>query len=331
MLNIVEGMNQTDDYIGERRYVDPTDLGIIAAKNMSFVSGDSPVESAITPKGFKDWYPGASWEKSTESILGSGSSARKPLFSPNDLSPQDDEYLLKRLKQYIWMIGEIASANYGIQILEPVYSSSLSNGHIADTLSVIFEKASHWQLRGLAFFQLGKMAGTVEGVEILDDLQWISLDSREKLNISLAYPKFMQEEGFTKVERLNPYKDVSYFSLFGKDEDINVNGDLDLEDEVVIESYEEIDEKILSLFNYLSSVLGRIERKATKELSRIKAESPQVFSNTNLFLKTIRLIDKGKFKYRVRVFIFELFNTMKIMEELVKKDRKNSSARRQAV
>ncbi|OBA20821.1 hypothetical protein METBIDRAFT_44367 [Metschnikowia bicuspidata var. bicuspidata NRRL YB-4993] len=246
-------------------------------------------------------------------------------------STHDDEYLLKRLKQYIWMVGEIASSNYGIQILEPVYSSTPGGAHIAETLSLIFEEASHWQLRGLAFFQLGKMAGTVEGVEILDDLQWISFDSGEKFNVSLAYPKFMQGEGFTKVEILNPYKDVSYYSLFGNDTEMHVSGNLDLEDEIVIESYEEIDDKILTLFNYLSSVLGRIERKATKELLRIKTESPQVFSNTNLFLKTIRLVDKGKFKYRTRMFIFDLFHPMKILEGLVKKDRKTSSVKRLAV
>lgn len=324
-LSIIEGTDDTEDYIHSR----PNEIAV--TRNASLISSDSPVELANTPRDLKHWPPSANWAKSADSLFEDGSTGSKPLSSPDEQIPLDDEYLLKRLKQYIWMIGEIASANYGIQILEPVYSSTLSSGHIAETLALIFEQASHWQLRGLAFFQLGKMAGTVEGVEILDDLQWISFKSPGKYNLSLAYPKFMQEEGFTKVELLNPYKDASYYSLFGTNDDIPANGDLDLEDEIVIESYEEIDEKILTLFNYLSSVLGRIERKATKELTRIKTESPQVFGNINLFLKTIRLIDKGKFKYRSRMFIFDLFNTMKIMEGLVKKDRKNSSARRQAI
>lgn len=252
-------------------------------------------------------------------------------YSPVEKSNEwifDEEYLLKRLKQYIWMAGEIASAKFGISILEPVYGADFTSGHIVEKLSDIFLSASNWQLRGLAFYQLGKVASTMEGIEILDELQWIACNTRDSDLLSLAYPNFMQDEVFTKVEVLNPYNDVSYFSLFGQDEELQLNGDLDLDDGVVIESYEEIDEKVLSLINYLSCVLGRIERKAKKELNRIKAENAKVFCNVGLFLKTIRLIDKGKFKYRTRVFIFELFDTMRIMETLVKRDRKNSTARR---
>ncbi|KAM9909514.1 hypothetical protein OXX69_005354 [Metschnikowia pulcherrima] len=328
ILNILDETCDTDEYTSDRRIISSAES---KPGNLSFISNESPIEMAVTPKEFKHWPLSSNWAKSAESIFEDGSSESRPSFSPNEMAAQDDEYLLKRLKQYIWMVGEIASARYGIQILEPVYSPTPTGGHIAETLSLIFEKASHWQLRGLAFFQLGKMAGTVEGVEILDELHWISLDSREKYNLSLAYPKFMQEDGFTKVEVSNPYNDVSYFSLFANDEDIHVNGNLDLEDEIVIESFEESDEKILTLFNYLSSVLGRIERKATKELTRVKNEKPQVFSNPNLFLKTIRLIDKGKFKFRTRSFIFSLFNTMRVLEGLVKRDRKNSSVKRQPI
>lgn len=250
--------------------------------------------------------------------------------SPKFESTQErEEFYLMKLKQYLWVIGEIASANYGIQILDPVYSSNLRSDHVMGTLFELFLKSANWQLRGLAFYQLGKIASTLEGVEMLDDLQWTSVEYvNSSQRLFLAYPRAMQEDDFFNVEILNPYKDASYYALFGIDEAIAVNGEIDLEDEIVIESYEEVDTKVLALINYLSSVLSRVERKAMKELKRIKAEQPQVFGNTNLFLKTIRLVDKGKFSYRTRIFIFRLFNTPRILENLTRRDRKNSFLRK---
>lgn len=243
----------------------------------------------------------------------------------------DSEYMMKRLKQYIWIVGEIASAPYGMQLLEPVYSGSANTEHIAETLTKMFQSACNWQLRGLAFYQLGRMASTVEGVELLDEMGWASVETDEPHRVCLAYPQSMLEEGFTSLEILDPYKDESYFSLFGADAELQLRTYYDPEDEVVIESYEELDDKLLSLINSVASVLGRVERRARKELLRIKAADPEVFRSTVLFLKTIRLIDKGKFKFRTRAFIFDLFDCLQVMEMLVKKTRKSSSVRRRDV
>lgn len=246
-----------------------------------------------------------------------------------DNTDQEMEFQLRKLKQYLWVIGEIASANYGIQMLDPVYGSNVKSDHVVETLHQLFSNSANWQLRGLAFYQLGKIASTVEGIEMLDALQWISVDCVNGYqSLSLAYPKAMQDDDFFNVEILNPYKDASYFTLFGHEEFISFNGQIDLEDEIVIESYEELDAKVLALISYLGSVLSRIERKAAKELNKIKVEEPQVFGNVNLFLKTIRLIDKGKFSYRTRSFIFRLFNTPRILENVNKRDRKNSNIKK---
>lgn len=237
---------------------------------------------------------------------------------------QDDkeEFLLKRLKQYLWVFGEIASANYGIQILDPLYTLNTKGEHIIETICQLFEKSPIWQLRGLAFYQLGKLASTLEGAEFLDDLQWVSVAS-QKDKLALAYPKSMDDEDIFYIERLNPYEDLSYYALFGTEQG-NMDLQVSLSEEIVYETYTDLDDRIMSLINHLSSVLGRIERKAIKELKKIKNEKPEMFSDINLFLKVIRLVDKGKFKFRTRVFLFNLFNTSKILEGLQKRDRKAS-------
>lgn len=250
------------------------------------------------------------------------------IVPPFDTVDQEEEFYLRKLKQHVWVIGEIASANFGIQILDPIYSSNLHGEHVVETIYQLFMKATNWQLRGLAFFQLGKIASTVEGIEILDDLQWMSVECINGFqSLSLSYPKAMQNDDFFNVEILNPYKDASYFTLFGNNEMV-ADDQLDMKDEIIIETCEELDTKVLALINHLSSVLSRIERKAKKDLNRIKAEKPDTFGNVNLFLKTIRLIDKGKFSYRTRIFIFRLFSTPRVLESLTKRDRKNSSIRK---
>lgn len=239
---------------------------------------------------------------------------------------EEEEYLLRRLKQYLWIFGEIASANYGIQILDPMHALNPQNEHVVETIHLLFLNSSVWQLRGLAFYQLGKIGSTSEGAEILDDLQWVSLDLLNKgKKVSLAYPNTMENEDIFGVETLNPYQDASYYTLFGGHEAIGKYLRFSLTDEIVFDTYAELDDRILSLINHLSSVLGRVERKATKELNRIKRENPQVFSDINLFLKVIRLVDKGKFKFRTRAILFGLFNTSRILEGLLKRDRKASS------
>lgn len=242
----------------------------------------------------------------------------------HELLDDEEEYLLRRLKQFLWVFGEIASANYGIQILDPLYTLNTTGEHIIETIYQLFEISPIWQLRGLAFYQLGKLASTAEGAEFLDDLQWVSLEASEKDNLALAYPKSMDDEDIFYIERLNPYEDLSYYALFGTYEGIEMGLQVSLSEEIVYETYTDLDDRIMSLINHLSSVLGRIERKATKELKKIKNENPEMFSDINLFLKVIRLVDKGKFKFRTRVFLFDLFNTSKILEGLLKRDRKAS-------
>ncbi|QRG38683.1 hypothetical protein FDK38_003100 [Candidozyma auris] len=260
-----------------------------------------------------------------ESVIGV---SHLPIKSPEE----EEEYMLKRLKQNLWILGEIASSKYGIQILDPLYNPSMRTEHVIELMVQLFKGAKNWQIRGIAFHQLGKLASTNEGIEMLDDIGWVSVDNLNPLDpLLLAYPESMQGADVFDLEVLNPYRDATYISLFGNHSDelwANQQLDLDADDGLGLQTNQKLDDKALSLINHLSSVLGKIERKATKELLHIKASNGEIFENPNLFLKTIRLVDKGKFKYKTRSFIFGLFDIVKIMEALVKRSRRNTNAKR---
>lgn len=232
----------------------------------------------------------------------------------------DRDYLLKQLKQNMWILGEIASAEHGFQLLDPSYSIFISDKHIAEVIVSIFRTASHWQFRGLAFYILGMMAATEEGVEILDELNWVSVWSSATGSagpVSLAYPLSLHENVFTEDKRAAARDGVLGFEHLGRYL-------RDVDEDMVVEGPSETAEKVLNLINYLSSILGRVERKAKEELRRIKDENPMLFCNASFFLKVVNLLERGCFKYRHRVYIFGLFDCLSILAELVRRRRKNS-------
>ncbi|RKP29962.1 hypothetical protein METBISCDRAFT_4803, partial [Metschnikowia bicuspidata] len=229
---------------------------------------------------------------------------------------EEHSHSMKQLKQNMWILGEIAAAEYGFQLLDPSYSIFISEKHIAEVIVAVFKTGTHWQFRGLAFYILGAMSSTEEGVEILDELNWISVKS-PSLAISLAYPASMGQGKFMEDEK------VVARNVLGSEQSPGAPVQFDIDEEVNFENHEETVEGVLSLLNCLSSILGRIERKARSKLLKIKGEVPHVFSDVSLFLRVVDLLERGSFKYRIRVFIFSLFDTLAILSELVKRRRKN--------
>lgn len=235
---------------------------------------------------------------------------------------EDQSKLIYKLKQNLWIIGSIASAKYGIQLLDTAYTNM--DKSVVSMILNLFYNSPSWQIRGISFYLIGSIASTIEGIEILDELNWYSVLDKYHNPMKLSYPKDLYTKDIFNIEINNPYRDIKYYSLFsGGDENLET-GKLfdDIEDEEFFD-HEKIYEKILNLVKHSSSVLNRIARKATKQLTFIKKNSPSVFENISLFLKIIKLVDRGSYKFSIRTFIFELFLDTKVLENLVKKDRKN--------
>ncbi|CAG84739.2 DEHA2A10230p [Debaryomyces hansenii CBS767] len=239
-----------------------------------------------------------------------------------DEEEEDQSKLINKLKQNLWIIGSIASAKYGIQLLDTAYTNM--DKSVVSMILNLFYNSPSWQIRGISFYLIGSIASTIEGIEILDELNWYSVIDKYHNPMKLSYPKDLYTKDIFNVEINNPYRDIKYYSLFsGGDENLETDrlfGDID-DDEFF--DHEKIYEKILNLVKHSSSVLNRIARKATKQLMFIKKNSPSVFENRNLFLKIIKLVDRGSYKFSIRKFIFELFLDTKVLENLVKRDKKN--------
>lgn len=227
-----------------------------------------------------------------------------------------DNSALRKLKQNLWIIGDISLSEYGIQLFDLCENSSIDKTIISVILE-LFEKSPVWQIRGIVFLQLGRIASTVEGIEILDENKWVSTIDSHNRPQSLCFPL---DISLMKVDIENPYRDANYYALYSGGQE-----SLEFVDNDEYADFEHVKQKVLVLISNLGSLLGRIERRARKELMLIKTgPTGRVFGDISLFLEVIKLIDKSKFSLQTRKFVFELFLDTKVLESLVKRERKNS-------
>lgn len=226
-----------------------------------------------------------------------------------------------KLKQNLWIVGTIASSDYGIQLLDSL-KIDFDNTIVRKMVS-LFDLSNNWEIRGVAFYQLGRIANTMEGIEILDEVNWCSVLDEFSNPLRLSYPKDILTKDIFGIEVENPYQSVLCDVRFEyQDETFSaekVFEDID-DDEMRDEIY--LNEKVLNLVKYVSSFLNKIVRTATKQLNYIKKTYPEIFENIHLFLKILLTVDKGNYKYSARKFIFSLFNGTNVKDNLLKKTKK---------
>lgn len=274
----------------------------------------------------------------------------------HDIENQDDEevkFLINAVKQNLWLIGNLALGEFGIQLLDPMYNNSLNanNNSIINIIIDNFKTCSIWQIRGICFYVLGMIASTIEGIEILDEFNWVSCVDQYGNCKRLSYPKVENLVEIFNIEMSNPYRDTRYYHIFNsipvevteansntinndtgdniEELAISDNTDKPLVDENGGGGEKEDDQfkislrrKIIVLITNLQAVLSKIVNKSIRELNKLRSIYPEIFnSDTELFLEIMKLIDKANFSYHQRSFILNLFlnKDTKILENLNKK------------
>ncbi|KAI3405961.2 hypothetical protein KGF56_001180 [Candida oxycetoniae] len=244
-----------------------------------------------------------------------------------DIDNQDEIHsdLLNLLKQDLWIIGQIGSGKYGIQLLDPMYNINLKSS-VIELIIDNFHNCSLWDVRGLCFYIIGMISTTVEGIEILDEFGWYSVMDQYGQSMSLAYPKLnpdkIKQKGDDRanlfnLDIVNPYSDNRYYCIFNSLVEKNIE-----------ENMSPLQRKIISHLQNLDAILSKIELKSVRDLLKLKNQEytdNDIFDDVDLFLEVVRLIDKGTLAFHKRVFIFKLFTeNTKVLENVLKKERKSS-------
>lgn len=223
---------------------------------------------------------------------------------------------LTQIKQLLWIIGHVALGKYGIRLLDGL------GGNIVQIVHNLFTHSPIWQIRALLFYVLGMMCTTNDGMEILDEMGWVTaVDAFGQLK-GMCYPQTFDLQNLFNITVTNPYRDVNYYSIFnGSGGGTTVDFKLFNDDEDEVLPVDANNDRVINLVHGLDLVLGKVERRAQKELIMMKQTHPELFvANAALFLEVIKAVDKGSYNYAKRDFIMSLFLTEnKIIETVMRK------------
>lgn len=204
---------------------------------------------------------------------------------------------LPELKQDLWILGEITSSNFGIQLIPFEFLEKLIQ---------LFDTCENWVIKNLIFYQIDNLALTDEGIELLDEHKWV-----------VQYNRFNKFEnfGFPRKLDLNFFGNEFKLVNFHKSDKVQFHTPDDLtEDEQII----------LELIFKFPSNLTKLDKQPTKELMYLKKNYPSIF-NYELFMKMIKFIDNSNFNFKKRDFVFLLFvDDTNLLETLVKKKKETT-------
>ncbi|CCH45189.1 Target of rapamycin complex 2 subunit [Wickerhamomyces ciferrii] len=206
-----------------------------------------------------------------------------------------------KTKASLWTIGFIGSSSFGIESLDV-------NGSIEDIVEIA-KKSPYINLRGTAFYVLGLISKTNQGIEILDDLGWNSKLDVFNQSIGIAMPNSL-EHFILDFHESNDYK----INNTGIETNLNLLIDpSEIDDEIL--------NKILKLIGDLCNHV--LLNSATKELTTLSKKHQEYFEDPNIFFKVLKYFEIFKYRYTIRKFVVDLFiSNGRLLEVISKRDRR---------
>ncbi|SCU83803.1 LAFA_0D05908g1_1 [Lachancea sp. 'fantastica'] len=263
--------------------------------------------------------------------------------------PTVEEHL--ELKAALWCCGYIGSTVYGVELLE-AYS-------ITTDIAKISFAASSTSTKFTAFYVLGLIANTDEGCEILDELGWNCTLDVLKMPLALAFPKDIrqflkfpefQERRVTfqgpgdpgtpdRSSALEPVSMDLDKLLQSKAELENTMGDEKEEVQAEVDRQarnlemfrsqvkettgDELADKIMRAVSKLNNHI--LSNAAAKEITELLSMyGPARFETGEIFLRVLALMEQYRFKPQVRKFLCETLVSKKMLEAIIKRERKKS-------
>lgn len=226
----------------------------------------------------------------------------------------EDVEILTKLKGCLWAVGNICSNPLGTPFLE--------ESRVIDDISQIVRCSLIYSLRGTAWFALGLISSTEVGAEILDEYGWNCVRDTLGNLTGICIPTDLEKilDGYKPVRPVS--KDNTDCLEFGS---LDLNDDTKWDENYANETEfpsiksDPVKQKILTAISNLSNQI--LANEASKQLVRLQAKYRSKFQSVDLFMDTMNLLDKYRYKLPVRRFIFELFDTATLMEWKMRKQK----------
>ncbi|EGV64451.1 hypothetical protein PSN45_001520 [Yamadazyma tenuis] len=200
---------------------------------------------------------------------------------------------LRELKQNLWILGEINTSNFGIQLIPWEFFENFVESFI---------KCDNWVIKGMLFYQIGMLSLNSEGIEVLDESNWVIKYNKFNKFANFSYPKDLS---------LNLFNNTFTSTRFSKPDKYQFHSTDDLSEEEAL---------VVELIFKFPSDLVKF-KQPVKELMYLKKNHSYLFTY-ELFMKLIKLIDNSSFNFKKRNFIFNLFMEDTNLLELLSKKKK---------
>ncbi|KAF8539718.1 Rapamycin-insensitive companion of mTOR, N-term-domain-containing protein [Trichophaea hybrida] len=205
------------------------------------------------------------------------------LFIQQHGQEHEDPEIVTKVKGCLWAVGNIGSMPYGAPFLD--------EAEIVEPIIRIAETSQVLTLKGTAFFALGLISKTMQGLEILLEHGWDGTTSTMGETLGFCVPLDLR-----RLLSVEPWKHT-------QDETSEINRPSTLSR---VLGEDPVDSDIISAIANLSNHIK--ENQATKDLLKLKAAHISHFASPDLYRRAMTLLESYRYRLHVRRFIIDLFD-----------------------
>jgi len=205
------------------------------------------------------------------------------LFIQQHGQEHEDPEIVTKVKGCLWAVGNIGSMPFGAPFLD--------EADIVGPIIKIAETSQVFTLKGTAFFVLGLISRTMQGLEILLEHGWDASTTPMGETLGFCVPLDLR-----RLLSVKPWWHT-------RDETNESNRPSTLS---TIAGEDPLDSRILESIANLSNHIK--EGQATKELLRLKAGHATHFTSPDLYRRVMALLESYRYRLHVRRFVVELFD-----------------------
>ncbi|KAI5778923.1 Rapamycin-insensitive companion of mTOR, N-term-domain-containing protein [Geopyxis carbonaria] len=212
----------------------------------------------------------------------------------------EDHEIVTKVKGCLWAVGNIGSMPFGAPFLD--------EADIVESIIKIAETSQVLTLKGTAFFVLGLISKTMQGLEILLEYGWDGTTSTMGESLGFCVPFSLN-----KLLSVEPWQHT-------RNETSEINRPTALSETL---GEDPVDTKILTTIANMSNHVK--ENQSTKELVKLKSSNAARFFSPELYRQVLALMESYRYRLHVRRFVLDLFDKS-VMEAFVCDDHLESDS-----
>ncbi|KAG8875681.1 hypothetical protein FRB97_004816 [Tulasnella sp. 331] len=265
---------EMDAWFEERNFQYVVQVEVYLAQTFASHLGDTEDALTVPPHFYGEM---AKTELGCQVLSDKGHFAEFAHFIRQHGLESEDLDVIVKLKSVLWAVGSVGAHIGGLPFLE-------DEGIIPNVVEIA-ETSLVLSVRGTAFFVLGLLSSTIQGAEMLDELEWESTITPLGETTGLCIP--LDVAGFVHIP--------TWDCAVGPAEPSRLTPP-----ESITES-----QIMMAISNLQNTVIAN---EAARSLTRFKSLHRAVFASIPLYYRALHVISTQRYRLPVRRYILDLFD-----------------------